>query len=257
MLMAAEEFFGIHLATREIGPYRLSLREYAGNTRLPQHAHGDAFATVIVDGGFREISAGSSVDCGPLDVVVHAPGARHVDQFSGRKTRCLSVQGGSFERSALLATPGASSIALHILREFRNPDAFSSMVVEAMMLELFVAAERQREDARPPRWLVQVRNTIDRRFQESLTLTGLAQSADVHPAHLARAFRRHYRTTVGELLRELRVAYARQRLASPAPLQEIAHAAGFADQSHFTRAFRRATGLTPGQYRRALSAFQG
>jgi AraC family transcriptional regulator len=35
------------------------------------------------------------------------------------------------------------------------------------------------------------------------------------------------------------------------PLAEIALAAGFADQSHFTKTFRRSRGLTPGEYRRS------
>jgi AraC-like DNA-binding protein len=36
------------------------------------------------------------------------------------------------------------------------------------------------------------------------------------------------------------------------PIARIALDAGFADQSHFTRAFRRYAGLTPAQYRRAF-----
>jgi AraC-like DNA-binding protein len=38
------------------------------------------------------------------------------------------------------------------------------------------------------------------------------------------------------------------------PLSQVAYAAGFADQSHLTRTFRRATGYTPGLYRRLRGA---
>ena len=37
------------------------------------------------------------------------------------------------------------------------------------------------------------------------------------------------------------------------PLSQIAAEAGFADQSHFTRTFKRFTGLTPRQYRTFLA----
>jgi AraC family transcriptional regulator len=68
--------------------------------------------------------------------------------------------------------------------------------------------------------------------------------------YLASAFRRCYGHTVAEHVRELRVAYALRRLAeSEDPLSDIARAAGFADQSHFSRTFKQLTGTTPGAYR--------
>jgi AraC family transcriptional regulator len=73
----------------------------------------------------------------------------------------------------------------------------------------------------------------------------------VHPARLARGFRHVWGESVGERLRRLRLEAARDALARPgSDLAEVAHACGFADQSHLTRAFRRAFGLTPGAYRR-------
>ena len=119
------------------------------------------------------------------------------------------------------------------------------------MLELFAASARLVGATRVPDWLREVHTTVERCFRESLTLTDLARTVDVHPTHLAREFRRHYGSTIGETLRDLRVAYAKRRLASPASLQEIAQEAGFADQSHFTRTFRKATGMTPSMFRRA------
>jgi AraC-like DNA-binding protein len=41
-------------------------------------------------------------------------------------------------------------------------------------------------------------------------------------------------------------------MRSPRTLTDIAFSAGFADQSHMTREFRRLTGLSPGAYRRAI-----
>jgi AraC-like DNA-binding protein len=253
--VSQHEFFGTQLASRQIGAFRLTLREYGEDTRLPQHAHADAFVTIVVEGGFREDSAGRSLDCGVHDAIVHAPGERHENRFAARRTCCLSVLGAAFDRSMLLASPATSAVAVKVLREFRNPDALSPLVVESAMLELYAAAARRRDEVRAPAWLRQVHATVERRFQEPLALSELALSVDVHPGHLARAFRRHYGTTVGDLVRDLRVTYARRRLETRASLRDIAHDAGFADQSHFTRTFRRATGMTPAQYRRTLCPF--
>lgn len=236
------------VAAREIGGYRFTLREFGDGVRLPRHAHPDAFATIVVEGRLFE----DDRECGTHDVIVHAPGESHANRFAGRRTRCLRVQGVSFERTTLLSSPQVSSVAAKLVREFRRPDALSPIAIEAIVLELFVLSERQRGESAIPAWLTSTHASIADRFQEPLTIGALAEAAGVHPGHLARAFHQHYGVTVGERIRELRVDYARQRLASNDALHRIALDAGFADQSHFTRTFRRATGMTPLQYRHAL-----
>jgi AraC-like DNA-binding protein len=89
------------------------------------------------------------------------------------------------------------------------------------------------------------------RFRERLSLASLAAASGVHPTHLARAFRKHYGCTVGELQRELRVEYAMQRMSAGDTPGAVAADAGFADQSHLTRTFRALAGNTPAAFRRA------
>jgi hypothetical protein len=61
----------------------------------------------------------------------------------------------------------------------------------------------------------------------------------------------HGGCSVGDYVRQLRVEDACRRLATlDAPIVEIALAAGFTDQSHFTRTFQRLRGLTPAEFRR-------
>ena len=56
---------------------------------------------------------------------------------------------------------------------------------------------------------------------------------------------------MGEYVRARRLEAARVALRDPdRSLSEIALTLGFSSQSHFTQAFRRQTGLTPGAYRR-------
>ena len=70
--------------------------------------------------------------------------------------------------------------------------------------------------------------------------------------HLTRTFRIHYGVTVGAYLRNLRLEQAARALAdSMSTIADIAAQAGFYDQSHFTRTFKRKFGLTPQEYRRA------
>lgn len=72
----------------------------------------------------------------------------------------------------------------------------------------------------------------------------------MNPVYLARAFRKRYGCLPAEYVRRLRVEAASEALArSGRPLAQVALEAGFTDQSHFSRQFRRLTGMSPGRYR--------
>ena len=103
--------------------------------------------------------------------------------------------------------------------------------------------------ARIPRWLDRVRERLHDQGCLRPSLTELAQLAGVHSTHLARTFHRLCHCTIGEYLRRLRLARARELLAAgDRPLAQVARECGFYDQSHFTRVFGRYVGVTPGRF---------
>ena len=132
-------------------------------------------------------------------------------------------------------------------------DEVSPLVIESLAAEILAEVSRRTirdTERRPPIWLKQARELLRARFSESLTLTAVAESVGVHPVHLARVFRQFYRCTTGEYMRQLRIEFAARELStSDTPLVAIAAAAGFSDQSHFSRSFKDRTGLTPGEFR--------
>jgi AraC family transcriptional regulator len=125
--------------------------------------------------------------------------------------------------------------------------------MEGLTLEILAAvsrSSRSRLERNPPRWLVNARELLHDRFTERLVLDDIAAAVDIHPVHLCRAFRNQYGCAIGDYVRNLRVDFAARQLStSQHSLVEIALAAGFSDQSHFTKAFRRCTGMTPGAFR--------
>jgi AraC-like DNA-binding protein len=67
-------------------------------------------------------------------------------------------------------------------------------------------------------------------------------------------FRREFGCSVGEYVRLRRLEEAARLLRTGTlALAAIAQVAGFADQSHFSNAFRRRFGLTPAQFRRLVA----
>jgi AraC family transcriptional regulator len=91
-----------------------------------------------------------------------------------------------------------------------------------------------------------------------VTLSAVAGTVGIHPAHLARVFRTQFHCTIGEYVRKLRLDDAARRLGSSEDsIKDIAIDAGFYDQSHFTNAFRRHTGVTPARFRGAIAVRNG
>ncbi|HLJ61767.1 MAG TPA: AraC family transcriptional regulator [bacterium] len=82
------------------------------------------------------------------------------------------------------------------------------------------------------------------RSAELEAVTGLSRY------ELARQFRISYAISPYRYSLMRRLEFARNRLGSGTPLAELALAAGFVDQAHFTRMFRSAFGVTPGRYAR-------
>ena len=152
-------------------------------------------------------------------------------------------------------------LAHRLYGEFRLRDDVSRLAIESLALGVLAEASRRARRAerlQPPAWLVRARTLVEQRFADRLLLATVAAMVGVHPVHLARAFRRTYDTTFAGYIRELRVEYARNQLATgTTSLSGIAAAAGFCDQSHFCRSFRRATGLSPAEYRLMCRAAPG
>ncbi len=141
-----------------------------------------------------------------------------------------------------------------LVRECREPDDLTPLVVEGLALETLAACARLRAGAgsAAPPWLRRVHELVQDRFRENLSMAEIAAVAGISADHLARAFRRHFGCTLGEHLRRLRIDFACERLAEGRDsLAAIALSAGFADQSHFTRVFRQRMGITPAAFRNA------
>jgi AraC family transcriptional regulator len=112
---------------------------------------------------------------------------------------------------------------------------------------------RRRPEQRQPRWLSPVMALLNESYTRPLRITALAACAGVHPVHLARVFREVHRCSIAQYQTALRVRRACALLGvSDYTLSQIALQTGFADQSHFTRAFTATTGCPPGEFRRTV-----
>ena len=101
-----------------------------------------------------------------------------------------------------------------------------------------------------PRWLRQlVARLHDTPIDQLPSLSTVARETGLHAVYIARAFRSHMGCSLGTYVRRLRLDLAAARLKQGGhSIANVAHTAGFADQSHFARAFRARYGCTPSDY---------
>jgi AraC-like DNA-binding protein len=97
----------------------------------------------------------------------------------------------------------------------------------------------------------QLRDLLDAHVPDGIKLEDAAKLVHAHPAHLVRAFSREYGMPPHRYLTGRRVDLARRYLLDGHPAAEVATLAGFYDQSHLNRHFRKLLGVTPASFVRS------
>jgi AraC family transcriptional regulator len=242
-------FFGEVVRELVTGEARIVETRHRAGERLPWHTHVSPYIAVILGGHYREhLRGGRTRDCDASMAVVHPAGEAHADTFLDAPARLVSIEvaGGALRRFAdaplLIRGRAVRFFTRRLQRELLLRDEVSPVMVDALLAELFGRTSAK--------WLAEADRLLQERFRQRFSVRDLAAALRMHPAHVARAFRAYFAASVGERLRQLRVEEARRLLArSNQPIAQIALALQFADQSHFTRWFRRLTGTTPAAFR--------
>ena len=239
---------------------------HLGGSALGWHDHESPTICCVLQGGFTESWRGGSLICSPGTIKVTPAGDRHCDNFGKSDVRGLLVEVSPDRAEAIrpysavldqrrsLQGGPAATIARRLQEELRRSDDAALLAIEGLLLELVATVSRTEAETparRPSAWLEAARDLIHADLTARLSLAALAGAVGVHPITLARGFRASYGCSVGTYVRRLRVELAGRWLTdTDLPLAEIALAAGFCDQSHFSNLFRRIIGVTPSHYRR-------
>ena len=228
-------------------------------SRFRRHAHEGLHLCGVLAGGFVERAARGHESAGPGTVRL-SPSASHDIDFGPAGARCVVIhfpvppEGLALDRSSFHADPWLAALLRRVppavaADATRGAAALDHCVAE--MLAQLLRRKNPRASSTPPGWLRGVRDALLDGRGEAVALDDLARPFGIHRAHLARAFRDHYGVTIGAFVRRLRVERAVGLLHDrERTLADVALDAGFADQSHMTRAFAAVLQTTPGRLRR-------
>ena len=241
---------------------------YAAGEKQEKHAHSYASISFVFAGSLQETVGRTPELAFPFSTAIKPCGVEHVDHFGTTGARLLSVQ---FPHRLIASLKDWDSdlntwrwvhgglqarLLLRLLKMYRQPAILNSDLEDCVyeILGALSSHHSERAGAQIPRWLQLVKQDIDDTFAEGVRVSDLAARTQVHPVYLARQFRHHIGCSITEYRKLLKTRAATRALSSPnVSFAAVADEFGFADQSHFGRAFKSVTGLTPLDYRR-LSA---
>jgi AraC-like DNA-binding protein len=250
---------------------------------FPRHSHDRFGVGVIVRGGHRSASGRGVVEARMNDAIMVNPGEVHdgspLDE-RGRAWRMLYFEPALLRDVAGELVAQGPASAAHQMIELTQPVAHDpalnalfdrlfqvsvtvagpgdALARETALLHMLGHLARRhttlryvspRDVATP---IARVRARIDDDPAAQLTLAELAAEAGMSRFQLLRSFAQALGLPPHAYRMQRRVVLARQLIARGTALAETAAAAGFADQSHMTRAFVRLLGVTPANYAAAI-----
>jgi|HubBroStandDraft_1064217.scaffolds.fasta_scaffold28552_2 AraC family transcriptional regulator len=231
---------------------------------VPLHTHEDASFVLLLDGPYLSSAANAGSECEGPTLIYNPPRTTHRDRFKALTGRFLaiSVSRESFrDAAAYAALPEVAtsftsseiiSTAQGLARQCERWEPSSPLLAEDLCLELLAKIARRvvAQRGKPPMWFKRAKELLHDQCADRVGIAEAAHALGVHPAHFSRSFRQFLRCTPGEYLTRCRLEKAVPMLRETnLPLAEAALQAGFFDQSHFSKVFKRHFGISPRSYR--------
>ncbi len=257
---------GLSSPPLQVGEFRLTTAHYAAGQRVGPHEHAFPSWTLLLSGAFHEIFSRDVFTCTPGTVVAKPATADHSNTYGPQGASCLLIEyldsdGGDSNAKAQFVAPrlfadgSVPRIAQKIHAEFVRRDSLRNLSLECLLIELDLASARGSTSSggNCKGWLKSVRDRLECEFRQPPSLTTLAAEQGVHPAYLCQQFREAFGMSAGEYVRSVRYAWARRCIMkTDLALSEVALSAGYSDQAHFSRDFKRRTGISPHRFRSDL-----
>jgi AraC family transcriptional regulator len=237
---------------RRFGEVALSKTTYEAGMTMPAHVHDRAYVTLVVEGHYTEQRLGVPRHLHRGMLVFHPAGETHADYVHGQSMATVNVEylSGDLPSDFYCAQGSDVDVLGHRLQS-ALPAGGAALRSSIAAIGEFLRARIPR--AAPSEHMAAAREKLHD-IRRRTPVAALAAELGVHRAQLHRAFKETY----GEAPR---AAATKRRLAAATALLEgsnesvasVAAACGYFDQSHFCRQFKRLTGISPSEYRRAFA----
>jgi len=240
------------------GSLAVAICRYAAGENHGLHTDTHSRVSFLLRGGYHEESKLGSIRMAPGQVLLKSRRAKHEDVFGASGAEIAAVEFISddpFDAAPDLWRQRTDAFALrHAMAFLDAAITGDANGVTAASVDLVANSNESTQRGHAPAWLRRLHDELEEAPLGSVDVAARAKEAGAHPAHASRLFRRCFANSVTEHAQAHSVRRAMAALAAGATLSDAALTAGFYDQSHITRVFKRVTGRTPGAHRALLAA---
>lgn len=231
----------------------------------PAHVHGD-WALMVIDrgavsydlGGRHRIADGTTATLLPPGVAHDGRAAPGSGGFTKRVAYLDPTWLAASRAGFVVDQPGRPELLrLALAAHDALATAGEELAAEWAILTIGGIVAGSHDTARDTGLARSLRDLLEASLAEPLTLAQAGRILGAHPNHLSRAFAAEFGIPPHRYLTSRRVDLARRRLVDGMSIASAAVAAGFHDQAHLTRHFRRVLGQTPGAFARSRVARTG
>ncbi len=225
------------------------------------HAHSYYVIGLVKEGRRTLQCNGQSFELQPDDLVVFNPGDIHsCEQCDGNlfSYECIALEPSALQGILLQGPRVQNSIVRQVFQEtLAAIDTQTTPQIFHHILHLSTLLLHPDTPSSPSTLheaaAMHVRDHFADHLSQPESLDTLADQEGLSPYSLIRAYHRRFSITPKKHLASLRVEWASELLSQGVAPSAVATAVGFADQPHFTRAFKQRLGVTPAAYQRMIS----
>jgi YesN/AraC family two-component response regulator len=232
----------------------VSLVNYKKPVSEDWHSHENIHLSLILQGGNLESRKKEDIQVSNGKIIAYNEGELHRNRFTSFPSKNLNLElkneffttnDLAFNNLDLSSTKNIDIYLdlLKIYHELRINDLYTFDSIHLSLKSLFIT---NNESSFMPSWIKQLREIIEDRWNEFISLNELALELKVHPVTISKYFKKYYKGTLGDYMRKIKVQKALYFLLhTDMPITEIAFACGFSDHSHMVRVFKTYVGYNP------------
>ncbi len=261
MLKLSEgSYFGLECRPVENEYFKICLTNHENKSHIDKHCHSNPYLSLLVKGGYNEISDSSKISVKPGDILIRPSDYSHENNFLDESSICFNIELkedffkfiGTANQLSFDMPDYADNLAIKkMLFDYKNGmdiDFQTEILVDFISNIFYVPIKKTNT-----KWVPEICAILDKETNKFHTLKELSDRVSLHPVYMTRQFKSVKGITIREYQMKAKLAKASSVLSSSrVKISAIAYDFGFYDNAHFTRSFKKFFGANPIQFRKLV-----